>query len=174
MGMPIFPSRAGKAIVWAGAAALFVLGGLIWLYWLVAEETAQAPKAGAAAVSFMPSPDVRMPDPLSPEAYKAFGERPLFHPGRRPFPERSVLAAAAQANSAPRVLAAPQGFTLRGTVLSGPFRSAVFERAAKKDYVRVEEGGQLEGWTLTKITRSEIVLQGAGQELSMKLETNPR
>jgi hypothetical protein len=63
---------------------------------------------------------------------------------------------------------------LRGTVISGPFRSAVFERAAKKDYVRIEEGGQLEGWTLAKVTRSEIVLQGAGQELSMKLETNAR
>jgi hypothetical protein len=71
-------------------------------------------------------------------------------------------------------LPVPQGFTLRGTVISGPFRSAVFERAAKKDYVRIEEGGQLEGWTLAKVTRSEIVLLGAGQELPMKLETNAR
>jgi hypothetical protein len=122
----------------------------------------------------MPAPEVRLPDPPPPDAYKAFNERPLFHPGRRPFAEKSVLAAAAQATPAPRLLPVPQGFTLRGTVISGPFRSAIFERAAKKDYVRIEEGGQLEGWTLAKVTRSEIVLQGAGQELSLKLETNAR
>ncbi len=170
----VFSNRAGKAAVWAGASVLFLLAGLVWLDWLVVEEAAVAPKAVTGAAVLAPPPEVRLPDLPSPEAYKAFNERPLFHPGRRPFPEKSALAAAAQANPAPRILPVPQGLTLRGTVISGPFRSAVFERAAKKDYVKVEEGGQLEGWTLTKITRSEIVLQGAGQELSMKLETNPR
>jgi hypothetical protein len=174
MGARILSSRAGKAIVWAGAAGIFVLAGLVWFDRLTVEGTAQAPKASAAVASALPSPGIRLPDPPPPEAYRAFTERPLFHPGRRPFPERSALLAAAQATPAPRVLPVPQGLSLRGTVISGPFRSAIFERIAKKDYIRIEEGAQLEGWTLIKITRSEILLQGAGQELSMKLESNPR
>jgi hypothetical protein len=64
--------------------------------------------------------------------------------------------------------------TLRGTIVSGPVRSAIFERAARKDYIRVEEGAQLEGWTLAKVTRAGVVLKGGGQELAMKLEANLR
>jgi hypothetical protein len=111
----------------------------------------------------------------------------LFHPGRRPFAERSVIAAAAALAAKPPPLAPqaasipprpallpPQGLTLRGTIVSGPFRSAIFERAARKDYIRVEEGAQLEGWTLAKVTRSEIVLRASGQELTIKLEAGLR
>jgi hypothetical protein len=145
-----------------------------------------ASKPSAAAAPLPPLPAFQLVAPPPPEAYKAALDRPLFHPSRRPFAERSAIAAAersalaaAQAAKAPAApppmrLPPPQGVTLKGTIVSGPFRSAIFERAAKRDYVRIEEGGELDGWTLARVTRSEILLRGGGQELSLKLEPGLR
>src|SRR5262249_60583236 len=74
------------------------------------------------------------------EDYRSALERPLFHPSRRPFPDRKALLAletAAKAKQAakspapvppPPPPAPPQGFLLRGTVIAGPLQSAVVVR----------------------------------------------
>jgi hypothetical protein len=179
-------SKAYRAAIWAAASASVVLAALLWHDALMADGSQEARKPSAAAAPLPSLPAFHLAAPPPPEAYKAVLERPLFHPGRRPFAERSAIAAAerstlaaaqaikTQAPPAPVRLPPPQGVTLRGTIVSGPFRSAIFERVARKDYVRVEEGGQLEGWTLAKVTRSEILLKEGGQELSLKLEPGLR
>jgi hypothetical protein len=177
--------RAGIAI-WMAAAACCLLAGFAWYDALFGEDRADAPQQSAAAAPLPPAPDFHLAAQALPEAYKAALERPLFHPGRRPFAERSVIAAAAAAAAAKMtppqappvpaqtVLLPPQGLTLRGTIVSGPFRSAIFERAAKRDYIRIEEGEKLDGWTLAKVTRSGILLRAGGQELALKLEPGLR
>jgi hypothetical protein len=121
--------------------------------------------------------------PVQPviEDYRAALERPLFHPSRRPFPDRKALLAleasakAKQAAQKPAPVppppppSPPQGFLLRGTVIAGPLQSAVFERQGKEGYVRVRAGEQLEGWTLVKIERQEVQLRLGEQTVTWAL-----
>jgi hypothetical protein len=104
----------------------------------------------------------------------------LFHPSRRPFPDRKALLAletakAKQAAQSPAPVppppapSPPQGFLLRGTVIAGPLQSAVFERQGKGSYVRVRAGEQLEGWTLVKIERQEVQLRLGEQTVTWPL-----
>jgi hypothetical protein len=152
---------------------MLAIASFIWFVWPKGEEIAEAPPQRSSTAPLPSPPELRLPVPPPLEAYRVVIERPLFHPGRRPFAERSAIPVPPR-NAAPSSLPPPQGFILRGTVMSAPVQSAIFERAAKKDYVRVQEGGQLEGWTLVEVTRSGILLRAAGQELSMKLQTDPR
>jgi hypothetical protein len=182
-----FGGRIFRSALWAAAAACFALTGLLWYGALTGEEPAGMAQR-ADGVPLAPLPGLILAAPPPPEAYKPVLDRPLFHPGRLPFAERSVIAAAtaernalaAQAAKAPApapppvLLPPPQGVTFRGTIISGPFRSAIFERTGRKDYVRVEEGGVLDGWTLAKITRSEIQLRANGQDLELKLDRSLR
>ncbi|WP_164729950.1 hypothetical protein [Rhodomicrobium lacus] len=113
-----------------------------------------------------------MPAPVS---FVGFVERPLFHPDRKPFARKEVTPASSLITPPrPKLLQPPQGVILRGTVLSDHFRAAIFERGPKQDYVRIEEGGSLDGWTVKSVFRTTILLQAENQELSMKLQTETK
>jgi len=114
------------------------------------------------------------------EDYSSALERPLFHPSRRPFPDRKTLvaleAAAKSKQPAPKPSAPPppppsppQNVQLRGTVLAGSLQSAVFERTGSQNYIRLIEGGQLDGWTLVKIGQEEVVLRLGEQSVTLPL-----
>ena len=180
------PGQALGPAIWAAAAGCLILAAFFWYDAFSGEEQAEAPQQQLSAPPLLAGQEFHLPAPPPAEAYRAVLERPLFHPGRRPFADRSAIAAAersaraAEAQKAPAappppvLLAPPQGVTLRGTIVSGPFRSAIFERTGRKDYVRIEEGGVLEGWTLTKVSRAGVLFKGGGRELEIKLEPGLR
>ena len=125
---------------------------------------------------------VMLPEQAALEDYRFALERPLFHPSRRPFPDRKTLVALEAATKAKQTVptaaapptpppppSPPQGVQLRGTVLAGPLQSAVFERTSGQTYIRVREGEQLDGWTLVKIGREEIVLRRGDQSVTWLL-----
>jgi hypothetical protein len=123
---------------------------------------------------------VTLPEQAAFEDYRFALERPVFHPSRRPFPDRKtlvVLEATAKSKQAappavappPRPPSPPQNVQLRGTVLAGPLQSAVFERVGTQNYIRLTEGGQLDGWTLVKIGQEEVVLRLGEQSLTLPL-----
>jgi hypothetical protein len=123
---------------------------------------------------------VALPAQAGFEDYRFALERPLFHPSRRPFPDRKTLVAleaAAKSKQAPppppapppRPPSPPQNVQLRGTVLVGPLQSAVFERAGSQNYIRLSEGAQLDGWTLVRISQEEVVLRLGDQSVTLPL-----
>ena len=158
---------AARTLVWGLAAAMLLLSTWLWFGLADRAEFSLEPTQNAAAKRALAP--LTLPAQAAFEDYRFALERPLFHPSRRPFPERKALAvleAAAKAKQAvpsPPPAAPPQsppqGFLLRGTVIAGPLQSAIFERSGKDGYMRVREGEQLEGWTLVEITRQNVVLR---------------
>ena len=156
---------AVRALTWALAAAMFLISTWRWLSLIDSAEPSVEPRRGRTSTRVLAR--VTLPEQAAFEDYRATLERPLFHPSRRPFPDRKALALeAAKAKLAvpsptPAVPppAPPQGFLLRGTVIAGPLQSAIFERSGKDGYLQVREGEQLEGWTLVEITRQNVMLR---------------
>jgi hypothetical protein len=168
-----------RALTWGLAAAMLLISTWRWLGLADSAEPSVEPRQNAAAKPALAR--VALPEQAGFDDYRAALERPLFHPSRRPFPERKALAALEAAAKAkptapppappppPPPPSPPQGVQLRGTVFAGPVQSAVFERAGNQSYVRVPAGGKLDGWTLVKIDRQEVVLRLGDQSVTWAL-----
>jgi hypothetical protein len=168
------------ALSWGLTAALLLISAWQWLSLLADADTIVEPRRDIEAKRSTEIP-ITLPAQAAFEDHRAALERPLFHPSRRPFPDRKALLAletAAKAKQAaqrpapvppPPPPSPPQGFLLRGTVIAGPLQSAVFERQGKEGYVRVRAGEQLEGWTLVKIERQEVQLRLGEQTVTWAL-----
>ncbi len=171
-------SVALRGLAWGLTAALLLMSMWCWLSLADREAPSGQPvQSSSAARAITP---VALPEQTAFENYRFALERPLFHPSRRPFPDRKTLVAleaAAKSRQvppppaapAPRPPSAPQNVQLRGTVLVGPLQSAVFERAGSQNYIRLSEGGQLDGWTLIKIGQEEVVLRLGDQSVTLPL-----
>ena len=167
-----------RALTWVLTAAMLLISMWRWLSLTHRDEASLQPTRNAVAARALPP--VTLPEQAAFDDYRFALERPLFHPSRRPFPDRKTLLAlevAAKAKQAAPPAAAPpppppsppNGVQLRGTVLAGPLQSAVFERVGSQTYVRVREGEQLDGWTLVKIGREEVVLRRGDQSVTWPL-----
>jgi hypothetical protein len=167
--MPQTPQKriAARALSWGFAVAMLLISTWLWLGLANRAELSLEPTHNATAMRALAP--LTLPAQAAFDDYRFALERPLFHPSRRPFPERKALAALEAAAKAKQTVPSPppaappppppQGFLLRGTVIAGPLQSAIFERSGKDGYMRVLEGEQLEGWTLVEITRQNVVLQ---------------
>jgi hypothetical protein len=177
-----FQKRSIKlALSWGLAAALLLISAWQWLSLFadagpIVEQRRDIEAKRSSAMPLTLKAEAAFDD------YRSALERPLFHPSRRPFPDRKALLAletAAKAKQAaqrstpvpqpPPAPSPPQGFLLRGTVIAGPLQSAVFERQGKDGYVRVRAGEQLEGWTLVRIARQEVQLRLGEQTVTWPL-----
>ena len=185
--MPQTPQKriAVNALAWLLAAAMLLISTWRWLSLADRAEASLAPTQNTTAARALAP--LTLPEQAAFEDYRLALERPLFHPSRRPFPDRKALAALEAATKAKQTAPAPaapppsappppQGFLLRGTVIAGPLQSAIFERSGKDGYMRVREGEQLEGWTLVEITRQNVVLRLGDRTVSWPLakETESR
>jgi hypothetical protein len=167
-----------RGLAWGLTAAMLLISMWRWLS-LADHETpsVQLARSSNAARALAP---VTLPEQAAFEDYRFALERPVFHPSRRPFPDRKTLvaleAAAKSKQPAPKPSAPPppppsppQNVQLRGTVLAGSLQSAVFERTGSQNYIRLIEGGQLDGWTLVKIGQEEVVLRLGEQSVTLPL-----
>jgi hypothetical protein len=186
--MPQTPQKriAVRALPWGLAAAMLLISIWPWLSLADRAELSLEPTQATTAVRALAP--LTLPAPADFEDYRFALERPLFHPSRRPFPDRKALVALEAAAKAKQIVPSPtpaappssapppQGFLLRGTVIAGPLQSAIFERSGKDGYMRVREGEQLEGWTLVEITRQNVVLRLGDRTVSWPLakETESR
>lgn len=82
-------------------------------------------------------------------------DRPLFVVNRRPYKTPAAPL--------PSIEALPR---LAGIVVNGGFHAAIFEPNAKKPIVAFE-GMNLEGFTITKISMSGVLVKGFDQELTL-------
>lgn len=166
-----------RALAWSVTAAMLAIS--MWLWLGLANRVEPSLEPGGNATAMRAIAPVALPAQAALEDYRFALERPLFHPSRRPFPDRKALVAleaTAKAKQISQPAAAPpppptppQGVQLRGTVLAGPLQSAVFERTGSQTYMRISEGEQLDGWTLVKIGREEIVLRRGDQSVTWPL-----
>jgi hypothetical protein len=167
--MPQTPQKriVARALSWGLVAAMLLISAWLWLGLADRAELSLEPPHNATAMRALAP--LTLPAQAAFDDYSFALERPLFHPSRRPFPDRKALVALEAAAKAKQTVpspppaapppAPPQGFLLRGTVIAGPLQSAIFERSGKDGYMRVREGEQLEGWTLVEITRQNVVLR---------------
>jgi hypothetical protein len=166
-----------RAAAWSVTAAMLAIS--MWLWLGIANRVELSLEPGRNATPTRAVAPATLPEHAALEDYRFALERPLFHPSRRPFPDRKALLAleaTAKAKQISQPAAAspppprpPQGVQLRGTVLAGPLQSAVFERTGSQTYITVSEGEQLDGWTLVKIDREEIVLRRGDQSVTWPL-----
>ena len=89
-----------------------------------------------------------LPVPAAFEDYRFALERPLFHPSRRPFPDRKALVALEAAAKAKQPVPSPAaaaaaaaanataGLSVAWYVIADPVQSAIFERPGKEGYVQ--------------------------------------
>jgi hypothetical protein len=169
-----------RALIWGLAGGMVLLS--IWRWISLADSAVAFIEPRSSATAMRSVGRVALPEQASFEEYRFALERPLFHPSRRPFPDRKSLAAIEAAMKARQTVPAiaapppppppplpPQGIQLRGTVFAGPVQSAVFERGGSPNYLRIRVGEQLDGWTLVKIGREEVVLRLGDQSVTWPL-----
>jgi hypothetical protein len=96
------------------------------------------------------APEFTMP-PAS--RFEEILRRPIFSPTRRPPPDREAVA-----ESPPVAL----DLMLAGIILSGQQRIAIAVEEGTQEVVRLGEGTDYRGWTVTEILPDRVVLQRQG------------
>src|SRR4051812_40575082 len=118
-----------RALAWSMTAAMLAIS--IWLWLGLANRVESSLEPGGNATTMRAVALATLPAHAAPEDYRFALERPLFHPSRRPFPDRKALLALdatakakqiSQPAAAPPPPRPPQGVQLRGTVLAGPLQ----------------------------------------------------
>ncbi len=124
-----------------------------------AADTAAAPTVAKAS----PPPQVERP-PF--DRFQASLKRPLFHPGRRPLPERPPLAPPPVVEALPPP---PVAFKLRGAIITPESRMAILEGGEANESLRLAEGEDLKGWTLASIEARRATFKLRDQTFVLEL-----
>jgi general secretion pathway protein N len=148
-----------SALLCAGLAAAVVLE-------LTAAGDADAPAIGTAP----PSPPSPVAIPKTPnrftlapqESFVEVIERPLFSSSRRP-----------TAVDAPESAEQPFNATLAGIVISSTSSSIIVSHGDPPVLSRFKEGDSLDGWSVTSIEPTRVLLRRDGAERQLKLRDVP-
>src|ERR1700682_2382555 len=91
--MPQTPQKriAVRALPWGLAAAMLLISAWLWASLLDRAEPFLEPAQNATAMRALAP--LTLPAQAAFEDYRFAIERPLFHPSRRPFPDRKALLA---------------------------------------------------------------------------------
>jgi len=141
----------------AGGLALLALGVLAHDILAPAESVAVPAAEGGAAAPVLAAPAAAAPPAA---VYADMAARPVFLPSRRPPP----APAGAGAPVAP-----PLDFSLVG-VVTGPGQTmALVQSPGQAQAVVVHVGSVVDGWTVTRISRSGIEVAAAGTSSDLRI-----
>ena len=59
-----------------------------------------------------------------------------------------------------------------GVVIAGQQRLVLIRKAAGDTVSRIAQGAELDGWTLTEVSRARLVLEKAGNRKEVSLQNN--
>lgn len=59
-----------------------------------------------------------------------------------------------------------------GVVIAGEQRLVLIRKAAGDTVSRIAQGAELDGWTLTEVSRERLVLEKAGNRKEVSLQNN--
>lgn len=104
------------------------------------------------------------PEPLA--AYEEILQRPAFVASRR------RTAAMQPAPSATGEVLLLERYPVVGVVVAGGRGIVLIRKAAGDTVSRLEQGAMLDGWTLTHVSRNQLVLEMAGQRKEVDLQKN--
>lgn len=104
------------------------------------------------------------PGPLA--AYEEILQRPAFVASRRP-----TAAIQPTASATGEVLLLDR-YPVVGVVVAGGRGIVLIRKAAGDTVSRLEQGATLDGWTLTHVSRNQLVLEMAGQRKEVDLQKN--
>lgn len=141
-------------------ACVLLLGAAIapWLYDPVVRS---AP--AIAALAPPAAPDFNDPGPL--ETYDEIVNRPVFVASRR-------QAAAQPAPAASGEVLLLDRYPVVGVVIAGDQRLVLIRKAAGDTVSRIAQGEELDGWTLTEVSRDRLVMEMAGNRKEVSLQNN--
>jgi hypothetical protein len=150
--------RVRAPVLVLGAAAA-VLAGIVG-FELVPDQAAAPVVADARpAKPAAPAAAAKAAAPDHDDMVETLLARPLFSPSRRPDRAAAPAEAGKHDADAPR---------LAGILIDGPGKRAIFALPSGDSQVFVEEGGEVEGWSVDEITPASVTL--TGPEGSRKLE----
>lgn len=125
-----------------------------------------------------PAPDSLHTNPASPllhfelndpgplDGYGQAIQRPVFVASRRP-----AAAPAANPGHSGEVLLLER-YPVVGVVIAGQQRLVLIRKAAGDKVSRIEQGAELDGWTLTEVSRERLVLEKDGNRKRVSLQNN--
>lgn len=163
---------------WHPLTKLLIACATLAIGWLLVSGPSEAPatvaaarlRAGGTLLPANPDPALgaiaalatRL-EPPPRETFKAVLERPLFSPVRRPAarpePPAKVAAEPVEAEDEP---AAQPRFRLVGTVTRRGRSEALLARAEGGPLVRLEAGGELDGWVAVAIAPDHVEIERNG------------
>jgi hypothetical protein len=142
------------------AACLLLLGIALFPWWRGRIEAGRVPAdPGIAAQELQ---DFHMPAPV--EAYQDILDRPVFVATRR-----MAVFPAPVPRQANEILLLDR-YPVVGVVVAGEQRLVLIRRAAGDTVSRIEQGADLDGWTLTEVSRARLVLEKAGERKEISLQ----
>ncbi|MEQ1890632.1 MAG: hypothetical protein ABL951_15870 [Alphaproteobacteria bacterium] len=144
-------------------AACLLLAGIAIAPWL--RTPAAAPdsvQTGAAS----PLRQFELNDPGPLDGYGQAIQRPVFVASRRP-----AVAPAANSSRSGEVLLLER-YPVVGVVIAGPQRLVLIRKAAGDTVSRIKQGAELDGWTLTEVSRERLVLEKDGNRKQVSLQNN--
>lgn len=123
-----------------------------------------APRQSAAAAGDSPEslvmPGLNDPAPL--DSYTETLRRPVFLASRRTVDEQAQTA-----TGEPLLLGR---YKVAGVVIAGERRIVLIRQGTGDKVSRITQGTELDGWTLTEVTRQHLVLEKAGQRQEFVLQ----
>jgi hypothetical protein len=92
------------------------------------------------------------------QTFAAVTDRPLFSQARRPAPQGNTEAQGAWSD-----------FTLAGIIIAPQSREVLIMHGRPPALAHIQEGQDIDGWTVTSILPDHIVLQSGGTEHELRL-----
>ncbi len=140
-----------------------LLTGIAIIPWL-RDPMATGDSQDIVATGPQTQPGFNDPGPLA--AYDDIIRRPVFVSSRRP-----VATPALKHGQTGEVLLLDR-YPVVGVVIAGQQRLVLIRKAAGDTVSRIEQGAELDGWTLTEVSRERLVLEKSGNRKEVSLKNN--
>ena len=121
-----------------------------------AADTSTAPRAATSATPKGADASKFAMPPV--QTFSAVTDRPLFAQTRRPAPQGNAES-----------LGAWSDFTLAGIIIAPQSREVLIMHGKPPALAHIQEGQDVDGWTVTSILPDHVVLQNGGTEHELKL-----
>jgi hypothetical protein len=169
-GIGPVPVMPGERMLRASWRQLLVIAAVALYGSTACAQMANADPTGNASVQAMPDAaiDIEMPavsgNPVAEVPLDRLSDtrnRPVFSRSRRPLAPPAPAAVAARVEPQPLPLLPPPGVALFGVVVGPQGARAYIATGAADRIIGVRPGDDVSGWTVTTITRSDLVLSRA-------------
>jgi hypothetical protein len=143
---------------------------------VVASPSTAPPDTGSNVPSYGIVPSNAAPS--GSDLFLVAAQRPLFHRDRKPLPDKPALdaidapaPAPPQPTPEPAIPPPAETYVLRGTLLTGVRRIALFGLHNSPVTIRIGEGDDLEQWHLEAVKSDHVILSLRGEKFTIPLAT---